>query len=88
MFEFTESERASLKEMRALSTDGQGREVLIGLTLEETERYMAHSRAFLSKNRDRENRKIYLKLNEKHERARLEIIGTESFVSTNKPSIQ
>ena len=88
MFEFTESERAYLKEMRAISTDSQGREVLVGLTVEETALYMAHSRAFLSGNRDRDNRDAYLRLHDKHERARLEVIGTEHYLRTENPPLQ
>lgn len=88
MFEFTENERIYLKEMRAISTDAQGMEVLVGLTIEETAFYMARSRAFLSGNRHRDNRDKYLALHEKHERARLEVIGTEHYVRTENPSIQ
>lgn len=55
MFEFTEDERVYLKGMHAMSSHSQGREVLVGLTIEETAIYMEYSRAFLSGNRDRDN---------------------------------
>ena len=44
MFSFTDDERTFLIEMRALSTDTNGDEILVGLTLEETAFYMNHSR--------------------------------------------
>ena len=42
MFSFTDDERTFLIEMRALSTDTNGDEILVGLTL--TAFYMNHSR--------------------------------------------
>lgn len=86
MFKFTDDEINHLKEMRAITTDSDGNEVLVGLTLEETEKYMAHSRAFLSRDRDFENRELYLKLREKHEKARLEVIGSEIYIRNENPS--
>jgi len=35
--------------MRDISTDAQGREVLVGLTHDETEEFMLHVRAFTQK---------------------------------------
>ncbi len=88
MFAFTEDEKAYLIEMRALTTDSQGQDVLVGLSREETEVYVSHSRAFLRGDRDRDNRDIYLQLHEKHERMRLEVIGTEHYLRTQNPSRQ
>lgn len=90
VFEFSEAERVYLKEMRAISSDSQGREILCGLTREETLFYMAHSRAFVSGNRDRDrdNRDEYLKLHDKHELARLEILGAEAYIRNEAPPIQ
>jgi len=48
-FEFTDEERAQFREMRDISTDAQGREVLVGLTHDETEEFMLHVRAFTQK---------------------------------------
>lgn len=85
MYEFTDGERAYLAEMRALTTDVEGREVLVGLTAEETAVYMAHSRARLAGKPFRAGSKKYLGLREKHERARLEVLGAEIFVRTETP---
>ena len=76
-----------LSEMRAISTDSQANEVLVGLTLEETALYMAHSRAFLTDERDRTNRKKYLELHDKHEKARLEVLGAEIYVRNERPPL-
>ena len=88
MFAFEDSEKAYLTEMRALTIDSQGRDVLVGLSFEETEIYVNHSRAFLKGDRDRENRDLYLQLHEKHERVRLEVIGNEHYLRTENPSRQ
>jgi hypothetical protein len=76
MFAFTDEERAQLSEFRAITTDEQGREVLVGLTLEETAFYMAHvkRRPIIP---DREGRKRYIELDKKHELARLAVLGAE-----------
>jgi hypothetical protein len=69
MFAFTDEERATLTEFRAITRDERGREVLVGLTLEETAFYMAHvkQRRTLP---NREAQKRYLELDKKHELAR------------------
>lgn len=88
MFRFSDSERVYLTEMRAISTDGDGNEVLVGLSLEETAWYMEHSRRFLTSERDRnsENRARYLQLHDKHEIARLGIVGAEHQLRVDHPS--
>ena len=86
MFTFTDAERMSLTESRALTTDSHGRELLVGLTLDETEVLMNHRRKFWRGDRDRANREYCLQLNRKHELARLEVLGTEIYVRTEKPS--
>ena len=85
MFEFTEDERGALTESRSITTDAQGQEVLVGLTLDETAVYMMHRRKFLIGDRDRKNRETYLKLHDKHERARLEVLGTEIYLRNENP---
>jgi hypothetical protein len=79
MFTFTDDERASLGWMRGISQDSQGRAVLVGLTLEETNFYITYRRKFFTpeRDRDREHQKRYLELHRKHEIARLEVVGTE-----------
>lgn len=87
MFTFTESERAYLSEMRAITTDGHGREVLVGLTLEETAWYVAYSKARLTgEHREPEDGKEYLELYDKHERARLQVLGAEIEARNENPT--
>jgi hypothetical protein len=74
--------------MSAISTDPKGHEVLVGLTLDETAEFMAHRRAFERGERDGGNRERHLELHDKHERARLEVLGTEIFLRNEKPPIQ
>lgn len=89
MFKFTEHERIFFIETRALTKDNEGREVLVGLTLEETEFYMTFSRRFTTGDRDRnkENRKRYLELTERHEKARIDVIGSELYLLNENPPI-
>jgi hypothetical protein len=86
MFEFTEDERAHLTEMRAITKDSQGREVLVGLTLDETVIYMAYHRKIRTGEHDSEGGEVYLELHNKHERARLAVIGAEHILRTENPS--
>jgi len=85
---FTDADRTSLVEMRALTTDSAGREVLVGLTFEETVFYMEYTNKRMQGYKDRPNSKRYLQLHEKHELARLEVLGTEIFVRNEKPTFQ
>jgi len=85
MHTFSDDERASLTEMRAITTDSKGQELLVGLTEEETAFYMEHSRRFLSGNRDRKDKARYLELHEKHERVRLSVLGAEVYVRNKNP---
>jgi hypothetical protein len=79
MIQFTESERAWHREMRGLTMDEQGREGLVGLTMEETELYVTYARRRIAGQRDsdRTNRDRYLELRRKHETARIEIIAND-----------
>jgi hypothetical protein len=77
VFEFTDGERAFLTEIRAITTDSEDREVLVGLTHEETVEYMTHARKFLAGDRDGDGTTNYLELHGKHERARLEGLASE-----------
>lgn len=86
MFAFTDEERATLTEFRAITTDEQGREVLVGLTLEETAFYVAHVKQRRT-NPDRVAQKRYLELDKKHERARLSVIGGEIQLRTKNPPL-
>jgi hypothetical protein len=85
MFAFTEAERATLMEIRAITTDSKGQELLVGLTLEETAFCMEHRRRFLTPDRDREGRARYLELMERHEKERLSVIGSEIQLRNEDP---
>jgi hypothetical protein len=89
MFSFTDAERAFLTGMRGLTTDAQGQEVLVGLTLDETKFYMEYTRKFefiTPKGvRETEDRGRYLKLHNKYDVARLEVIGTEVYLRKENP---
>lgn len=85
-FAFTGSERAYLKEIRALSTDSQGREVLVGLTFDETVFYVTYIREQANDIRSRDDNDKYLELHEKHERARITVLGAENQLQNNSPT--
>ena len=72
MCNLTEVERQYLLKTRALTRDEYGREVLIGLTHEESESLMAYRRGFSSGKRDRfpDDLTAWLELAQKHELAR------------------
>ena len=72
MCDFTEAERQYLTETRSLTQDREGREVLVGLSDQETDLLMAYRRRFTSGNReqDPQNLTIWLELAERHELAR------------------
>ena len=72
MCDFTEAERQGLTDTRSLVRDEDGREVLVGLTDQESDLLMAYRRRFMSGNSDGdpENLEIWLELVERHELAR------------------
>jgi hypothetical protein len=72
VFTFTNAERATLTALRAITTDEQGREVLVGLTFEETAFYMARVRRGPPTLPDLVGHQKYLELDKKHELARLQ----------------
>jgi hypothetical protein len=88
MFKFSDSERAWHSEMRGLATDEQGREVLVGLTMDETIFYTTYSRtrAAGDPDRDPDNRGRFLKLRQKHEVARIQVIAAENELRVGNPS--
>jgi hypothetical protein len=88
----SDGERAYLIEMRGLTKDVEGRDVLVGLTFEETEFYMAHARARRSPDYRRpanhaEQVERYLALHAKYERARFQILGAEHQKRVDKPTM-
>jgi hypothetical protein len=77
MFAFTEEERIGLRHMHSLSQDEQGREVLIGLSWNDTAYLMEHRRNFAKsiRQRDPDRKSKALVLGNNHELARLRRIG-------------
>ena len=68
---FLETEWAFHRSLGGLTTDSQGREVLVGLTFDETQFYLAFIRAFgREKTRDREVRERHRSLRKRYELAR------------------
>lgn len=87
MFAFTDSERDYLAPLGAIVKDAQGREVLVGLTTEETEFYMGYLRRraageILAPEGDDER---YDELHHKHEMARFAVLDAENYRRVNKP---
>src|SRR5688572_2430687 len=72
MCDFTEAERQRLTDARSLARDEEGREVLVGLTAQESDLLMAYRRRFTLGNSDGdpENLEIWLELAQRHELAR------------------
>jgi len=73
--------REYLTELRALSKDECGEDVLVGLTSEETEFYLAYS--FGKKKGERSDH--YLQLNDKHELARRDVLLAENEFRVGRP---
>lgn len=85
MLELTESNRAFLKEIRALSTDQHGQEIFVGLTRCESERYIVLSEPL--RVATFEEKGEYLFLDEKYNLARMQVIGAEHMLRTENPPI-
>ncbi|RPH50974.1 MAG: hypothetical protein EHM85_08395 [Desulfobacteraceae bacterium] len=79
--------QAHLKEMRAIDEDNEGNEVLVGLTVEETSFYLNYLQQRLLGDADPTDGERYLKLHDKHEKARFSVLGAELILRTEKPSI-
>ena len=82
--------RDYLTEMRSIATDSAGREVLVGLTFEETEWYFSYT-ARRSSDQPRpaghaDDRRRYLALHQKHEKARFQVLGAEIQKRTDNPT--
>lgn len=73
-FQLSNAEMSYLNDVQALARDSRGREVLIGLTFEETAWYVNSSHRLLS--RHRADRQRYLDLHQKHEKARAQFLGS------------
>ncbi|AJP53303.1 hypothetical protein [Pseudomonas simiae] len=77
--------RALLNEIRALNTDQLGREIFVGLTHEESERYVALSMS--TRHKSAEEQDEYLSLDEKYNSQRMQVIGAEHLLRTENPPI-
>lgn len=87
MLNLTDGERHYLQEVRALTTDENGIEVFAGLTLDESERYHFLSNPYRSRNGNHAETDEYIALNNKHERARLQIIAAENVLRVQNPKL-
>lgn len=85
----TDSEREQFTFLRALTTNLQGDEVLVGLAAEESCFYVGHLRARSTAGHrfSKEESTRYLAMNDKHEMARLAIIATENQRRLEHPPI-
>lgn len=84
---FTDADRAFLTEIRAITTNSEGLEVLVGLTFEETEFYMKFTNQGSSESFSNEDTERYLELHEKHESARLGVLAGENQLRIDKPQL-
>lgn len=85
MLKLTEGEKNYLLEMRALSTDPQGRDIFVGLTADESERY--HFLSNPLRHGTYEENEEYLAFNQKHEQARHQVLAAEHIKRTEAPSL-
>ncbi|SFM64694.1 hypothetical protein SAMN02982985_04820 [Rugamonas rubra] len=78
MLEITAGDRAYLTEMRGLGTDSKGREILVGLTVEESREYIGYLgvRSAGTHASSEENER-YIALNDRYEAARHAVLGAE-----------
>jgi len=84
---FTDADRAYLAKMRAITTNAQGQEVLVGLSAEETAFYMAYAKQRKEgphKSGDGDQDR-YLELHDKHEHARFAVLAAENQLRNDNP---
>jgi len=87
MFSFTNEERTYLTESRAITTDASGNEILVGLTSEETAFYMGYARQRINGEHDHHSGKRYLELHNKHDMARIAVLGAEIQFRNENPTV-
>jgi len=76
MLAINETERAKLSASHALTTDSEGREVLVGLDHEESLHYVEYCYARIpGSHRSSDTSNHYILLGQKHEQARLALIA-------------
>lgn len=81
---FTDADRTYLTEMRSITTNSQGEEVLVGLTPQETKFYMEYAKRMDGGHRP-DDRDRYLELHDKHEHARLSVLAAEIQLRNDNP---
>lgn len=88
MLELKPGARAYLLAIRALSTDGEGNEIFVGMTLRESTWYQQYLDESFYGDPDRTDgsQEKYLSLQDRHESARLAVIAEE--LSSQDPLTQ
>lgn len=85
VLDLTDSNRTFLKKIYSLSTDLSDREVLVGLTHEESERYLALSDPV--RNATPEEMQEHSALKERHILTRVQVLEAELCLRTENPSV-
>ena len=85
MLNLRDGYRAYLVEMRALSTDSNGRDIYVGLTHEESERYHTLSSPLMRSGTHEEDEE-YMALDDKHNLARMQVLDAEHIKRTENPA--
>lgn len=87
MLDLEPGEREFMMEMRMLSTDRDGQEILVGLTHAESLRFLTYSRNRLKPDRDHdpESEDDHEDLQSRHEMARLRVLAAEAELRLDKP---
>ncbi|GAB2798839.1 hypothetical protein GCM10027040_27150 [Halomonas shantousis] len=78
--DLTQEEREYMNELRMLATDNRGDEIVVGLSRDESLRYIESHRVFLSGEGGHSGAGIddYMMLQAKHERARMAGMAADS----------
>lgn len=84
MAKFSDEEREILNNMRLLTRDSNGNEVLVGLTLEETDFYFNYKEG-CKKGENPIGSDRYLELHQKHELSKQRVIFAEAEIRAKNP---
>lgn len=89
--DLTKEQRWYLREIHALTTDSAGREVLVGLTRDESIEYLRHQQTRQSlrdegRRPEPEERDRFSALRDRHEQARLQVCGVMADKENNGPT--
>ncbi|AYN94418.1 hypothetical protein EAW52_10830 [Pseudomonas sp. LTJR-52] len=83
MLNLDEYQRQYMNELRMLTTDLEGNEVIVGLTVEESKKYLLLNPLMQDSHQSDEEGDEYLRLHEKHEIARREMVLAENEARRN-----